>query len=254
MEPISNNNYQDPRKIPPPPSAPSQIPYPLYYKLTNDQLNQNTSSVNNEEPIFYQDYYTTDVNCTTTPTPSSSSNNNNNNFDEYNNINNNSYVPEPNNSETFHYQNSNYMNWTIPFYTQPNDYRSYVSFNQTPISSYIQPHLEQKQLITIHQQQLQQEQQQYYLNLQQQQQQELLKENENEKSEEEGIQQSFEFAMSLLIFLLGFFLVIPWYFGILYIHSKNKIAKNLSITSLIFGIAALLGFVTYILVYGAPFL
>ncbi|GAM24538.1 hypothetical protein SAMD00019534_077130, partial [Acytostelium subglobosum LB1] len=59
------------------------------------------------------------------------------------------------------------------------------------------------------------------------------------KDVNESLNEHSDFAISLLIFLLGFFLVVPWFFGVLYTKSTSRTAVRLAWASITLGIVSL---------------
>eukprot|EP01133_Synstelium_polycarpum_P014235 gene14235-16797_t len=181
--------YFDPRLLPPPPPPPN---IPIYYKYSDHDEDQQLLGL--QQPTIQ----------ITPPSQQQQQ-----------------YAHEGiDRNEAFHYATSNYMNWTLPYYTE----NSYTTNNSTdqchaycpsaPMIIQHQEHLHQNQ----HRQQQQNDIQDFTENL-------------NEES---------DFAISLLIFLIGFFLVVPWFFGFMYVRSKNGTARRISYCSIFFALMSVL--------------
>ncbi|KYQ93138.1 hypothetical protein DLAC_05771 [Tieghemostelium lacteum] len=143
------------------------------------------------------------------------------------------------NNEMFHYQNSNYMNWSLPFYTYNSSQNAYI-----PLPINLQAPTKAVTIPNTQQQQQQQQQQQAsipspssVMTLQNLKLSNIVGTTENE---EDDYHNNVDFAMTLLIFILGFFIVIPWFFGVLYLKSKSSIAKRLAKMSLMLGFTVLI--------------
>ncbi|GAM28010.1 hypothetical protein SAMD00019534_111860 [Acytostelium subglobosum LB1] len=116
-------------------------------------------------------------------------------------------------NESLHYSTSNYFNWTLPYYTTAN--YTDASTNTNPNAPIITSPTSNAELDDMT---------------------EKLNDSLSEHS---------DFAISLLIFLLGFFLVVPWFFGFLYLKSKSVIARRLSWMSIILAVLAIIAAALY---------
>ncbi|EFA85344.1 hypothetical protein PPL_02347 [Heterostelium album PN500] len=185
--------YFDPRLLPPPPPP---APIAAYYYYPNHQYKPQQATLEEEETATLE-----------------------NDTENKRDMN-----------EAFYYSSSNYMNWSLPYYsaqnftdnavplTQPINYQPTAPAKPNPYST-TDSKLTNNELEEI------------------------------TKTVDEQITEHSDFALSLIIFLLGFFLFVPWFFGFLYLRSKSIAARKLAVTSLVLAVLSMIAMVLFFTVF-----